>query len=55
MTFLKCKICGGEIDIIDDNSITKKIKCNFCGFSNEDSAKKMPEVIVIKKRKPVMD
>jgi DNA-directed RNA polymerase subunit RPC12/RpoP len=53
MKILKCVICGGEVDIInDDRSINKKIKCRKCGFTNFSAKEnKEPEIFVIKKRK----
>ena len=50
MKLLICKICSGECEIIgNERSIVKKIKCNSCGFTN-NSEKKMPEIVVLKKR-----
>ena len=50
MKFLRCIVCKGEVDIINnDRSINKKIKCHKCGFTNSPPAKE-PEIIVIKKR-----
>ncbi len=50
MKLLKCKICGGEADLINnDRAVNKKIKCRKCGFSN-DHVNKGPEVVVIKRR-----
>ena len=50
MKLLKCKSCGGEVDIVGDQFlINKKIKCRDCGFSNCEE-KKEPEIIVIRKR-----
>lgn len=52
MKLLKCKICNGEVDVIgNENSINKKIKCQKCGFTNNnESVQKGPEVFVIRKR-----
>lgn len=52
MKLLKCKLCYGEVDIIGNQyAINKKIKCRNCGFNNlEESEKKEPEVMVIRKR-----
>ncbi len=51
MKLLRCIICRGEVDIIDDSTTVKKIKCKSCGFSNgEVSANKAPEILVIRKR-----
>ena len=50
MKLLICKICSGECDIVgSERAISKKIKCTKCGFTN-DSNKKQPEVVVLKKR-----
>lgn len=50
MKLLKCKLCYGEVDIIDDyKSINKKIKCRKCGFCNKNLKKKKPDVLIIKK------
>ena len=67
MIFLKCKICGGEIDILEcsQSSIYKKVQCRCCGFSNIDKEQyvsnhqnyphrleqKYPEVIIVRKPK----
>jgi len=49
MKFLKCIVCKGEVDIINnDHSTNKKIKCNKCGFTNSQATKE-PEIIVIRK------
>lgn len=52
MKLLKCKVCGGEVEIIDnDRSINKKIKCLDCGFNNLDGPLvKKPEIVVLRKR-----
>ena len=52
MKLLKCKVCGGEVDIIDnDRTINKKIKCLECGFNNIDElAGKKPEILIIRRR-----
>lgn len=49
MIFLKCKLCKGEIDIIDD-LYSLKIKCLDCGYSSQTQEFKKPEIIIIKKR-----
>lgn len=52
MKLLKCKLCAGEIDIIgNEKSINKKIKCQKCGFNNIELESKLPEVLIIRKRK----
>jgi hypothetical protein len=51
MKFLKCKLCKGEVDIVGGEfAICKKIKCKKCGFTNESSKMKEPEVFIIRKR-----
>lgn len=51
MELLKCKYCRGEVDIVaNEYAINKKVKCRQCGFSNLDTVKKDPEVLIIKKR-----
>lgn len=52
MKILKCIVCGGEVDILEYNgSITKKIKCRCCGFTNSTFLKKKePEILIIRKR-----
>ena len=52
MKLLKCKLCRGEVDIINyERSINKHIKCSKCGFSNEkEPERKGPEVVFIRKR-----
>lgn len=52
MKLLKCKVCGGEVDIVDgEHAITKKTKCRKCGITS-GSETKCPEVIIIRKRPP---
>jgi len=52
MKLLKCKLCGGEVDIISgENSINKTVKCRKCGYSNEkEGLTKKTEIIVIRKK-----
>ena len=52
MKLLKCKICKCEADIIESDSINKKIKCtNFrCSFFGQRIELKEPEVFIIRKR-----
>jgi RNA polymerase subunit RPABC4/transcription elongation factor Spt4 len=51
MSFLRCKICDGEIDILDnDRSVNKKTKCRQCGNPATTQEIRGPEVIVIRKR-----
>jgi len=50
MKILKCALCYGEVDVVGgERSINKKIKCQKCGFSNQEE-KPHPEVMVIRKR-----
>lgn len=52
MLLLKCKLCAGEVDFIgNDKSIFKKVKCNKCGFTNENTIPKIPEIIIIRKNR----
>jgi hypothetical protein len=55
MKLLKCKACDGEVEIMDnDKDFNKKIKCLDCGFNNiGETVLKKPEIIVIKKRRPM--
>lgn len=52
MKLLKCKLCHGEMDIIsNEKGVHKKVKCNRCGWSNENSQEhKDPEILIIRKR-----
>ena len=52
MKLLKCKACGGEVEILDsDSSVNKKIKCLDCGFNNTgESLQKKPEVVIMRRR-----
>lgn len=52
MKLLKCKLCMGEVDIVDgDRSINRATKCRKCGHTNGPAPKnKEPEVVVIRKR-----
>jgi DNA-directed RNA polymerase subunit RPC12/RpoP len=51
MKILKCIICNGEIEIVNnDGSIFKKVKCRKCGFNNlSKKIGKYPEIIIRKK------
>jgi hypothetical protein len=51
MKLLKCKICLGEVDLVNsaDRSINRKVKCRKCGFTNENE-RTGPEVVIIRKR-----
>jgi DNA-directed RNA polymerase subunit RPC12/RpoP len=54
MKYLKCIICDGEVDILDDDhSIVKQIKCKKCGFSICIEEKQKTEIIIIHKRSPI--
>jgi hypothetical protein len=49
MKLLKCKLCHGEVDIINNHkSVQKTVKCRKCGFTNQKSNKKSTEVLIIK-------
>lgn len=52
MILLKCKLCRGEVDIVDnERAVNKKVRCRKCGFNNVDAPeKKEPEVVIIRKR-----
>jgi hypothetical protein len=51
LKFLRCKICGGEAEIIDEDVLVyKKMKCHKCGFTNGNPKRKEPEIIIIKKK-----
>lgn len=52
MKLLRCKICGYEADLIEnEHSINRKIKCsNYkCNLATPAESKE-PEIIVIRKR-----
>jgi|688.fasta_scaffold2017676_2 hypothetical protein len=51
MKLLKCKLCRGEVDIINNHKgVNKIIKCRKCGYSNNRiKHKKSTEVVIIKK------
>lgn len=50
MKLLKCLLCNGEADIIGNEfAVNKIIRCQRCGYSN-NTPKKEPEVVIIKKR-----
>ena len=56
MKLLKCKLCNGEVDIIDnDHSINKKTKCLKCGHTSGESEQRGPEVIIMRRRAPKSD
>ena len=52
MKLLKCKLCYGEMEIVgNERAVNKKVKCLKCGYINtNESERKRPEVVVIKKR-----
>jgi hypothetical protein len=51
MKLLKCKVCRGEVDIVDqDRSIGKKTKCRKCGYAYQPPVEKEPEIVIIRKR-----
>ncbi len=49
MKILQCMFCKGELDLIQDKGIQKKVKCNSCGYTNNETPKE-PEVFVIRRR-----
>jgi hypothetical protein len=50
MKLLGCNLCGGELEIINnDDSINKKVKCIKCNFTNVAKPVE-PEVVFIRKR-----
>ncbi len=52
MKLLKCIICGGEVELIDDSGeVLKKTKCQKCGFATGQFEPKTPEVLIIRKKK----
>lgn len=55
MKLLRCKFCRGEMDIVGgERSVNKKVRCRQCGYNNENEPeRKMPEVVVIRKRTPI--
>lgn len=52
MKLLKCRVCGGEMEIVgNERAINKKVRCLKCGFNNaNEPERKMPEVVIMKKR-----
>jgi DNA replicative helicase MCM subunit Mcm2 (Cdc46/Mcm family) len=51
MKLLKCKLCNGEVDVVNnDRSVNRKVKCRKCGSGTEQE--KGPEVMVIRRRTP---
>lgn len=51
MKFLRCKICSGELDVVGNElSISKKVKCNCCGYTNESPSRHraFPEISYIR-------
>jgi hypothetical protein len=49
MKFLQCMFCRGELEILQDKGIHKKVKCSSCGFTNNSEVKE-PEVVIIRRR-----
>lgn len=49
MKILQCMYCKGELDVLQDKGVIKKIKCTNCGFSNNPEPKE-PEVLIIRRR-----
>lgn len=55
MKLLRCKLCSGEMDIINNEyAINKQVKCRQCGYYNNEPDRKGPEVIIMRKR-PTQD
>lgn len=54
MKLLRCKLCRGEMDVINnERAVNKQVKCRQCGYTNEnDQERKGPEVVIIRKRPP---
>lgn len=52
MKILKCIICDGEVDILNEDTCSnKKVKCRKCGFTNANiKEKKEPEIFIIRKQ-----
>lgn len=52
MKLLKCKLCGGEMDIVaNEHAVNKKVKCQKCNFNNTNEPdRKEPEVFIMRKR-----
>lgn len=51
MKLLRCKICRGEMELINnDRSINRKVKCFKCGFTNANDISKEPEILIIRKK-----
>ena len=52
MSFLKCKICKGDVIVCGEVSLIEpKIKCKKCGFTNGKKDIKNEPVVIIKKKK----
>lgn len=54
MKLLRCKLCRGECEIIgNERTVNKKVCCLNCGYTNaEEPARKEPEVMIIRPRRP---
>lgn len=54
MKFLCCKLCSGEVEIVgNERAIVKKTKCLKCGHAGE-TEQKSPEVVVIIRKRPLV-
>ena len=52
MKILKCRVCDGEVDIVGNHrSVSKKIKCRKCKYTNVVDKPNEPEVVIIRKKK----
>ena len=49
MKFLKCLLCGGELDVIGALNYEKIVKCRKCNYTSSNS-KKEPEITIIKRK-----
>lgn len=50
MKFLKCKLCKGQLELLDNKGIVRRVCCKKCDFNNIENQKE-PEIFVIRKRK----
>lgn len=52
MKILKCRVCDGEVDIIANHrSVSKKIKCRKCKYTNNNEKNNQPEIVILRKKK----
>lgn len=57
MKLLRCKLCRGEMDIINhERAVNKQVKCRQCGYTNDNNSVTErgpgPEVVIIRRRPP---